>query len=63
MSRPGDVPADVAVAGFDNVPLARLVSPSLTTMAIDIADLGARAINRLWSILDGGDVPGASYVR
>jgi LacI family transcriptional regulator len=58
-----DVPADVAVAGFDNVPLARLVSPSLTTMAIDIADLGARAINRLWSILDGADVPSLELRR
>lgn len=57
------IPDDVAVAGFDNVPLARLISPPLTTMAIDIADLGARAINRLWSILDGADVPSMELRR
>ncbi|WP_448659916.1 LacI family DNA-binding transcriptional regulator [Sphingomonas sp. CJ99] len=51
-----DVPGDIAVAGFDNIPLTRLVSPAITTMAVDIADLGARAINRLSSILAGEDV-------
>ena len=45
------------MAGFDNIPLTRLITPALTTMAIDIADLGERAINRLAAILDGGDVP------
>jgi LacI family transcriptional regulator len=52
-----DVPETIAVAGFDNIPLARLVSPALSTMAVDIADMGARAINRLSTILSGEDVP------
>lgn len=41
------VPEQVAVAGFDDIPLARLVTPALTTMRIDIAELGARAVARL----------------
>lgn len=52
-----DVPRKIAVAGFDNIPLARLISPGLTTMAVDIADMGARAINRLSTILSGEAVP------
>lgn len=52
-----DVPGQIAVAGFDNIPLARLISPGLTTMAVDIADLGARAVNRLSTVIDGENVP------
>ncbi|MCC2979000.1 LacI family DNA-binding transcriptional regulator [Sphingomonas sp. IC4-52] len=39
------VPKDVAVAGFDDVPLARYLS--LTTIRVHMADIGARAAARL----------------
>lgn len=48
------VPDQVAVAGFDDIPLARLVSPSLTTMGFDIAGFGARAVELL-ALLAGGE--------
>ena len=35
-----DVPGEVAVAGFDDIPLARFVSPALTTMRVNMAELG-----------------------
>ncbi len=41
------VPTDIAVAGFDDIPLARYVPPGLTTMRVDIAALGADAMRRL----------------
>jgi LacI family transcriptional regulator len=41
------VPEDIAVAGFDDVPMARYVNPALTTMRVDIASLGARALQLL----------------
>ena len=41
------VPNDIAVAGFDDIPLARYVPPGLTTMRMDIAALGADAMRRL----------------
>lgn len=41
------VPEDVAVAGFDDIPLARLVDPPLTTARINISELGRSALERL----------------
>jgi len=38
------VPADVALAGFDDIPIARYVSPPLTTAAVPIAEIGRRAL-------------------
>ena len=46
------VPGQVVVGGFDDVPLARLVTPSLTTVSIDIAALGARAVQRIVGRID-----------
>jgi len=46
------VPDDVGLAGFDDIPLARFVHPSLTTMQVSIADLGDRAMTRLMQLMD-----------
>ena len=37
------VPADVAVAGFDDIQIARYMNPPLSSVHVDIAGLGARA--------------------
>lgn len=41
------VPGDVAMIGFDDVPIARYVTPALSTMRVHIAKLGERALDRL----------------
>lgn len=41
------VPEDVSVAGFDDIPLAQLVTPRLTTVRQPIAEIGALAVERL----------------
>ncbi len=55
-----DVPDEIAVAGFDDIPLARYVRPALTTMRVDIAELGADAMRLL---LAPGEADGASPAR
>jgi len=45
------VPGKIALVGFDDIPLARYVHPPLTTMRVNIAELGARALSAL---LDAG---------
>jgi LacI family transcriptional regulator len=41
------VPEDMAVAGFDDIPMARYMSPPLTSVHVAIAELGARAVQTL----------------
>ncbi len=41
------VPEDVAVAGFDDIPLARFLDPPLSSVHVDISALGERAALRL----------------
>ncbi len=53
------VPEDIALAGFDDVPLARYVHPALTTMRVDIAELGASAARMLLDMDAGGESPPA----
>jgi len=50
------VPEDLALAGFDDIPMARYMTPPLTTVRVPIADLGARAAAGLLRALDGGTV-------
>lgn len=41
------VPDQIALAGFDDIPIARYVAPSLTTMRVNIPELGAHAMRLL----------------
>jgi LacI family transcriptional regulator len=45
------VPDDCAIIGFDDIPLADSISPSLTTVRVDKYDLGRQAMNRLLQML------------
>ncbi|MGH8823919.1 MAG: LacI family DNA-binding transcriptional regulator [Jiangellaceae bacterium] len=54
-----DVPGDISVAGFDDVPEAAFFAPPLTTVRQDFAEVGRRSIEVLVGQLDaagGGDL-------
>jgi len=48
------VPAEMSVVGFDDIPIARYVAPPLTTIRVDIAELGRRAFALLRESLGEG---------
>ncbi|GAA4183287.1 LacI family DNA-binding transcriptional regulator [Streptosporangium oxazolinicum] len=50
------VPADVSVVGFDDVPVARWVSPPLTTVRQPIVEMAAMATRLLVRLVDGEPV-------
>jgi LacI family transcriptional regulator len=50
-------PADVAIIGFDGVPIAQYVTPALSTMALNLAELGERAVERLIAATEHPDDP------
>jgi LacI family transcriptional regulator len=56
------VPEDVSVVGFDNVPESVLCSPSLTTVAQPLHDIGTTAVRMLVELLAGRQ-PDPSHVR
>lgn len=47
-------PEDVAVVGFDDVPIAALVRPALTTLRVNIAEIGRRGVERLIGLVQAG---------
>ncbi len=54
------VPDNVMVAGFDDIPLARHISPTLTTMQVKIDQLGSTAMMMLLRLLRGETLGGES---
>ena len=54
------VPEDIALAGFDDIPIARYVNPPLTTVRVRIVDLGQGALEQLVARME---TPDASPAR
>jgi len=46
------VPDDVSLTGFDDLPFVSLLTPSLTTVRQPASDMGARAVTRLFELLE-----------
>jgi LacI family transcriptional regulator len=47
------VPADISVAGFDNIQFGRYTSPPLTTVDLQSERMGVEAMEKLLRIIDG----------
>ncbi len=52
------VPQDVALAGFDDIPLAASVSPTLTTVQQDTKQAGQLLVEKLLALINGEAVEG-----
>jgi LacI family transcriptional regulator len=54
------VPADVSLVGFDDIPLVSYTHPPVTSVRMSAGDVGAKAIDALFKLIDGerheGDV-------
>lgn len=50
------IPEDVALSGFDDIPLARHLTPPLTTVALPFSDVGRAALNLALAPRDPGVV-------
>ncbi|MGH2868633.1 MAG: LacI family DNA-binding transcriptional regulator [Solirubrobacteraceae bacterium] len=48
------VPEDLSIAGFDDVPIAKLLTPALTTVSQPARDMGYRAASLLFELLADG---------
>lgn len=48
-----EVPADVAIAGFDDIPMAGYINPPLSSVHVPINELGGRAITCLIDAVTG----------
>lgn len=51
------IPHDLSIVGFDDVPLARYVSPRLTTIRTPLAKLAESAVNALIDRMERPDTP------
>jgi DNA-binding LacI/PurR family transcriptional regulator len=49
------IPDDLSVVGFDDIDLAKVLAPPLTTVAADAEGLGAAAFAALYAVLTGGE--------
>ncbi len=56
------VPDDVAVLGWDNIVDGEYTTPSLTTVAPDLAALAAQTLDALIRRIEGDRTPGREYV-
>ena len=57
------VPEDVAVVGFDDIPLSRYMGPGLTTVRQPLAEMGRTAVKMLLQRIAGNGPARAQYVR
>jgi len=57
------IPKDLALMGFDDIPLASHVRPALTTIAISTREIGTQAGRLLLSLIRGEEVPAVTWVE
>lgn len=56
------VPEDLSIIGFDDIPLCRYITPTLTTMRVPVTEMGEEAAHLLLAIMEGAEDGGGSRV-
>ncbi|HEX6483204.1 MAG TPA: LacI family DNA-binding transcriptional regulator [Ktedonobacteraceae bacterium] len=56
------VPQDISVCGFGDIPMSRFVTPALTTVHIPLRQLGRNGANRLLAILRQEEPPSSEII-
>lgn len=51
-----DVPGDISIVGFDDMPIAEYVNPQLTTIRVPAVEMGRRAIQELLKAIRGENI-------
>ncbi len=57
------IPEDVSVTGFDDIDLASLIDPPLTTLRVPVQEIGARSADYLLKRLRGEAVPSCTLLE
>jgi LacI family transcriptional regulator len=58
-----EVPAELSVVGFDDIPFARYIRPPLTTASVPVTELGRHAWQRMWDLLNDRPPGHAIFLR
>ena len=53
LDRGRKIPEEISIAGFDDVPISRMVRPALTTVRQDIQAKGIAAVEELLKLIEG----------
>ncbi len=57
-----DIPGDIKVAGFDDVPNASVSNPPLSTVRQPIYNMAVKAVKMLADVIEGKNVPRVEYL-
>lgn len=57
------VPEDIAIIGADDIPLATIIRPQLTTLHVNLGHIGRLAMRALLDIIEGEESPSAILIE
>ena len=57
-----NVPEDVSVIGFDDIPISEYITPKLTTVSRPKYELGVRAAEKLFCGINGESITGCEIL-